>query len=534
MADNYNKNTQEIYDKTIKEFVGADWRGGLCAIPRRFSQLKQIRNYIKSILAFAGITDIKQDDYGNMWFDIPAAAGWEKVKPLIIQAHMDSAWEAKPGYVGNKPIPVKETIDGKEVIHSENFKTTLGADNGIGLALILAIAKSPNVLHGPIRFLLSADEMLLLGAEHLGIVSGSKERIPVIGEEQGFNYLLSVDGDNLGEIFLSACGGNGYHYRTKRFAVETNLTDLIVYELSVKGGKGGHSGKFMSENHCNAIKAAAQIVKAIDVEIGSLPDGVRLIKFESSTNALNMIPGDATLTFACSKIIEKAKIDEVIKKESERIKKEHPNDANIVIECVPSRQYYVETMNRKDSIALYTFISELRYGPKEWRENNDLVSSSNISPVLLNLDVQSADVDQFKISVYSRSEIRETLEFHYARHHQHIFDVYCQSLSDETKKLSKPEMEKIAVYPPYDYKENDVVRQELINAYEKYGIPHKEIRLHAGLESCWWNEYNKSLNQVIIGPTIINNNTVNEMLDLDSLRKAISIILDLIELMKTA
>ena len=329
----YDKIANELYKSTITEFVGSntaktlipdtyDGVAGVTSVARPTGHLNNIRNYLKTRIKELGLTDEDihentnvDEQYRSLWFDIPASAGNENKSPVILQGHMDLVFafdeEAFKRTYPGEPLPEKTqwnphaVIDKKtNSIHTENYCTTLGADNGSGISQMLAILKNKDLEgfnHGPIRCILTADEEDgMKGADAL--VCGefmTEEFIPQPAVELAkiFNtpYMVNIDAETLGEMVTSNAGGIGCYYNQKYKRVRTNLIGPTYKQFTIKisGLKGGHSGADINFWHANAVKMASQILYFCDL------NGIILTGMETpGTTAYNSIPSSCIFSFA--------------------------------------------------------------------------------------------------------------------------------------------------------------------------------------------------------------------------------------------
>lgn len=183
---------------------------------------------------------IKKDAAGNILMSKPATPGMENRPVVVLQSHMDMVCEKNGGTkhdFDNDPI---ETIVDGEWLHANG--TTLGADNGIGVAAELALLASDDIEHGPIECLFTVDEETgLTGAKALdkGFMTG--------------NILLNLDSEDEGEIFMGCAGGKDtqavFHYQP----VPTS-DEMLYFRIDVKGLNGGHSGGEIHKGLGNANK----------------------------------------------------------------------------------------------------------------------------------------------------------------------------------------------------------------------------------------------------------------------------------------
>lgn len=222
--------------------------------------------------------ETKEDETGNILIRKPATKGYENYPTVILQCHMDM--------VCDKLIDVdfdfsKDTI--QTYVDGDWLKakgTTLGADDGIGDAIELAILDSDDIEHGPIECVFTRDEETqLTGA---------------IGIKPGFmtgKYLINLDSENEGELFVSCAGGRST-IATFRFEREVAPKDYAFLEASVKGLKGGHSGDDIEKKRANAIKILTRFLY-IEQEKMSL-----LLAEFNSGKMHNAIPRDGKILFA--------------------------------------------------------------------------------------------------------------------------------------------------------------------------------------------------------------------------------------------
>lgn len=475
-----NKYAEEIYKQCIKEFVGDDWKGGICSIPHPFFNLDAIRNYLTNRITSFGYS-VERDDYGNIWFDIPATKGWQKVKPLILQAHMDMVWsidENNPPAVDH-PTPILDTKpDGKQTIHTEGYKSSLGADNGQGLAIILSIAQNKNINHGPLRCIITADEEPgLVGAGELGKKAAGN--VNVIDHSKGFDYLLNLDNETIGQMCTATAGGYSCRYTTSSFATE-DASSLYQYTLEVKNGLGGHSGLAMKENHMNAVK---EVAKALLTPVNSLD--AHLISIDSYESAANIVPGHTTFVFGLTTPIPTGFAEKIVND----IKTAHPIEQNVtctITEITHSK--YSHCLSEGDSSSVLKLIDDSHYGADKWKpDHSDLASSSNLCPVTLDA---SNSTEAFSAEIYSRSDYEQDLQ-KYKTDSDRFFDEYNSVVPSNNKQ--------IANYPPYVALANDKIMNKAIDIFKKQKVDYFFVAPHAGSEVSWFAKQNPYLTKQWLG-----------------------------------
>ena len=224
------------------------WRNfyRLTQVPRPSGHLEKIQQFLLDFGKEAGVEAFK-DPAGNIVMRKPATPGMEDRKGIILQAHMDMVPQKTPESTHNfETDPIEPWIDGEWV---KAKGTTLGADNGMGVAAIMAIMEDKTLKHGPIDALITADEETgMYGANDLPE-----------GELQG-DILLNLDSETWGKFVIGSAGGIDVTATLEYKEVETDPDDVAV-NITVQGLRGGHSGLEINEGRGNANKLLVQVVR---------------------------------------------------------------------------------------------------------------------------------------------------------------------------------------------------------------------------------------------------------------------------------
>ncbi len=232
-------------------------------VPRPSKKEGKIIQYLEAFAAQYNVL-IKKDEVGNILMFKPATPGFEKLPTVILQSHMDMVCEKnsdKTFDFDNDPI---ETIVDGEWLRANG--TTLGADNGIGMAAELAILASDNIEHGPIECLFTVDEETgLTGAKALqeGFMTGE--------------ILLNLDSEDEGELFIGCAGGKDTQATFTYQPVEASQ-DMQYFRIDVSGLNGGHSGGDIHKGLGNANKILVRFLYLLidgdfTFELGSINGG---------------------------------------------------------------------------------------------------------------------------------------------------------------------------------------------------------------------------------------------------------------------
>ncbi len=213
--------------------------GEICKVPRPSKKEKLISDYILSVARKLNLEN-EIDETGNILIRKPATNGYSHLPVVILQSHIDMVCEKNSdSYHDFDNDPIIPRIEGEWVKASG---ITLGADDGIGIAVQLAILDSTDIDHGPLEMLFTVDEETgLTGAKGLkpGFLKG--------------NILLNLDSEDEGELFIGCAGGQDTKIVMNYSRVAVNY-DFTGYQIKVSGLQGGHSGDDINKGRGNAIK----------------------------------------------------------------------------------------------------------------------------------------------------------------------------------------------------------------------------------------------------------------------------------------
>lgn len=221
-------------------------------VPRPSKKEGKIIEYLKSFAQEYNIP-IKVDEAGNILMSKPATPGKENLPTVILQSHMDMVCEKNNDTVHDfENDPIETIVDG-EWLRAKG--TTLGADNGIGMAAELALLASNDIEHGPIECLFTVDEETgLTGAKALkeGFMTG--------------DILLNLDSEDEGEIFMGCAGGKDtqaiFHYEP-----QPTDSNLVYLSIDIKGLNGGHSGGEIHKGLGNANKILVRFLYILGTQV---------------------------------------------------------------------------------------------------------------------------------------------------------------------------------------------------------------------------------------------------------------------------
>lgn len=224
------------------------WRNfyALTQVPRPSGHLDKVQQFLLDWAAERGIEAFK-DNGENIVMRKPATAGMENRKTVVMQAHMDMVPQKLVDSNHNfETDPIETYIDGDWV---KAKGTTLGADNGLGMAAIMAALEDDTLVHGPIEALFTSDEeTCMYGVNHLA------------ADTLTGDILLNIDNETMGELVVGSAGGVNVTATMEYKPVETAPEDIAL-KVTVAGLRGGHSGLEICENRANANKLVARFLQ---------------------------------------------------------------------------------------------------------------------------------------------------------------------------------------------------------------------------------------------------------------------------------
>jgi dipeptidase D len=440
-------------------------------VPRPSKKEEKIIAWLENFAARHGIECLK-DCAGNILMRKPATAGYESCPVVILQSHVDMVCEknADKSFDFDKD-PIETIIDGEWL---KANGTTLGADNGIGVAAQLAVLASDNIEHGALECLFTVDEETgLTGANALqsGFLQGK--------------ILLNLDSEDEGEIFIGCAGGMTTKIRFD-FKPEKANSDLIFFRISVKGLKGGHSGGDIHLGLGNANKILTRFilrtVNKMDAALASFNGG----------NLHNAIPRESAAIIGISpdkKEEVRVELNHFIAQIEQELKN---TDHGVVIEMetIPAP---ASIMDNSTATRLLNALNACPHGVISMSsEIEGLVETST------NLASVKTEPGAITIVTSQRSSVESRKE-----------DIAGQIRSLFT--LAGAAVEQSEGYPGWTPNTNSPILKAAIASYLKlFGKEPKIKAIHAGLECGLFLEKYPWLDMISFGPTLRNVHSPDE------------------------
>lgn len=443
-------------------------------IPRPSKHEEQMIEYLKDFGKKRGL-ETKVDETGNVLIKKPATSGYENRKTTILQSHMDMVCDKLVDIDFNfKTDPIQTYVEG-EWLRAKG--TTLGADDGIGVAIELAVLDSDDIEHGPLECVFTRDEETgLTGA---------------FGMKAGFmngDYLINLDSEDEGQVFISCAGGinTSATFKYTREAAPENYFFMLA---SLKGLTGGHSGDDIEKKRANAIKILARFLYN-----ESQKTDLRLVQWNSG-KMHNAIPRDGKVIFAIP-FDKKEEIKADWNQFTAAVEDEyHITDTAMVWGLESTNTQAV--MPKEISEKLILAIQALYNGVFSMCQDEALAwmveTSSNVA------SVQSTE-DKVTVVTSQRSNVMSNLR-------------NMANTVKATFQLAGAEVIQNDGYPAWKMRTNSKLQEITIEAYKKlFGKEPKVLGIHAGLECGLFSEKYPNLDMVSFGPTLRYVHTPDERL----------------------
>lgn len=450
----------------------------ICSIPHGSFHEKPLSDYLVKFAKERGLR-YKQYPNWNVIIYKDASPGYENHEPIMLQSHIDMVCEKDPGYEHDfEKDPLSLYVeDGILRAHG----TTLGADDGVGVAYMMAFLEDDSLPHPALECVFTVQEEVgLIGAKELAFEDISAKR------------MIGLDDMGGSTSYVSSCGSQRIALeKTYALSCEGNETKP-GYCLKIGGLEGGHSGVCINKERGNAIKLAARVLykmtKSYDIAISEIHGGGKD----------NVIPTNIDLTFSANADFESLN---AIVMDMQAIFKSELEFSDPGVTLTFATCDCPKTLSIKDSEEIIRFLTLLPHGLR-----HKSMKIQNLTTVSENLaNVQCID-GVVKIRYFSRSEQ----------------DSFLQMMADEIAILADLfdfTMTASESEPGWKYQENSDIRQKLFDAYHAVTGNHmKPIAEHGGLETGFISGGIPGIDIVTCGPFCEGYHTTKEFLDLQSFR----------------
>ncbi|MCH5311015.1 MAG: aminoacyl-histidine dipeptidase [Prevotella sp.] len=449
-------------------------------IPRQSKHEEKMIEYLKNWGESHGLPT-KVDATGNVIISKPATPGYENRKTLILQSHMDMVCQKLPEKEFDFATDAIQTVVDGEWLRADG--TTLGADDGIGCAIELAILDADDIEHGPLECVFTRDEETqLTGAS---------------GMEAGFmtgDWLINLDSEDEGQIFVS-CAGGKTTFATFNITREQAPEGYFFLETNIKGLNGGHSGADIDKKRANAIKILTRFaykeMQQMDLRLVSLDSG----------SAHNAIPRDGRMVFAVPSS-EKENVRAHWNIFAAEVQDEyHVTDSTMEFNMQSTNN--TEVMTRDDSKRIITALQAVDNGVLNMCQDEALEWMVETSS---NLAVVETAADKVSVITSQRSNVMSAL------------DNMCSTVR-ATFELAGAEVEHNDGYPAWKMNASSKLTELVSSTYERlFGKKPEVLGIHAGLECGLFSERYPNMDMVSFGPTLRDVHTPAERLHIPSVQ----------------
>lgn len=463
----------------------------LCTIPRPSKHEQQLRQHLKD-WAEQRKLQTYVDDIGNLIIRKAATAGKEHVAGVILQGHLDMVTQANRGTQHDFfQDPIRPVLKDGWLI-AEN--TTLGADNGIGVALALAVLESNDIAHGPIEVLLTIDEEAGMSGARLlesGVLTGQ--------------WLFNIDTEEWGELYLG-CAGSIDLEVGQSLEYETAPSDLIFVDLLVSGLKGGHSGVDIHLGRGNANVILANFLNDYLAQSNG-----RLVEFVGGT-ARNAIPREALATIAIQAEQLTDLENAVVATQAAWQQKLQGIDDQLQITAQQNTSQINEVIALHQQQAWLQALATCPYGIAQWSSVlPDVVETSN------NIGVIKLIKDEAKTLIMVRSMVNQQVLAFAQNIQQHFANFQIQSELTPLVSGWTPNPESAAL---------KCLQQAYQSAFKIE--PNLKV-IHAGLECGIIAEHYPDLQMVSFGPDIQGAHAPGERVKVDTVEKCWKLLVTALE-----
>lgn len=450
----------------------------LTFIPRESGNEKEVSDYLVDFAKQHGL-EWNQDDYYNVLIRKPASPGYESHPGVILQAHMDMVCEKNRDVEHDFDTePIYFDVEDDIIIAKE---TTLGADDGIGVAFALAVLADPDIKHPAIEFVCTSDEERgMSGIENFDF-----------GQLKG-DRVINLDSNDEGVLVVGCAGGPVVRIELpmEKAAADNSKT---YYNIALRGLQGGHSGEDIHRGRANANKLMVRLLMAIHNQLG-----MDLVDFNGGLK-YNAIPRNADAVIAISPE-KKDALAELVAKYDAIYKDEYRvNDGDVAL-IVEQADAAEEVLTNESALRLMDYINFSETGIIRMDMDYPTFVESSIS-----LGVVTIEEDKAVIQIMTRSSKDSQ------------YELMLEKIVRLTELLGG-QYEIMSNCPAWEFDVNSELKKIFENVYrEMYGKDPSFMILHAGVEpSEFAKNIERKLDMISLGPDARRLHAPGEYLGISS------------------
>ena len=460
-------------------------------IPRGSGNEKEISDYLRKFGEDLGLETI-QDEALNIIIRKPATKGYENAPGVVLQGHMDMVCEKNKGTNHDfTKDPLQLRIDGDYIYATD---TTLGADNGIAVAMGLAVLASNDIEHPALEVLVTVDEE-----------AGMSGAMALDGNLVKGKYILNLDSEEEGHLLVSCAGGV-----TALSTIPVEFTDAdsskVAYSLEIKGLLGGHSGMDIIKQRANSNKLLGRLLNLISVDFD-------LAKVEGGSKN-NAIPRESDCVLMINPSDKETFISDVERITATFKHEFSTSDPGLEVICnettSPSKVLNCDSKSR-------------------------VISMLNIIPngiQTMSMDIENLVESSTNIGVLRTTDSAVTFECAVRSSVGSLKTDITNRMELLTKQLNGT-LQLISDYPAWEYAKNSQLEKMCIDAYKNLtGNEPIIMALHAGLECGLLLEKMPHAEAISFGPNMYDVHTPNEHLSISSTENTWKFLLAVLKSMK--
>lgn len=459
----------------------------ICAIPHGSKNTDKISQFCLDFAAEHNLS-AERDGANNVIIRKNASIGYENSPSVILQGHLDMVCQkTADSNINFDTDAINAYIDG-DFVTAEN--TTLGADNGIAVAMILAILENNDISHPPLEAVFTADEEIgMLGAAALDCSKLKGRR------------MINLDAEEDWAVTVSCAGGSDF---VMTIPTNRKKSSGRKAELIIKGLKGGHSGMEINSGRVNADILAGRVLNYLNkyCEFGIISvNGGDKGNAIANTCTIELLSNDTDALVQTAEEYFKIIKNEISERES-----------NFSPEIIVSDFNNFDIIDTDSARKLEQILVCVPNGVTEMSaEISGLVETS------LNLGILKTDENEITLHFTLRSNKLSAMEYLEER----LFTL-AKAVGCDTKTFGH--------YPPWEFNENSVMQKLYKEVFtEQFGHEPETAAIHAGLECGTFSAKMNNLDCIAIGPTMFDVHTVNEKLSISSTKAIYELLLKLLE-----
>lgn len=451
----------------------------ICSIPHGSGNIGAISEWLVGFAREQGLRYV-QEPCGNVIIYGDAAPGYENEPAIALQGHMDMV------AVKDADCTIDMEREGLSLFIENGLigarGTTLGGDDGIAIAYGLAVLSDRSIPHPPIMLVATVNEE-----------TGMDGAIAMDPANLTARRIINLDSEDEG-IFIAGCAG-GATLRL-RMPLTRGKAAGKLYEITLNGLQGGHSGTEISKNRSNAILLLARVVRELKKQ------GIRLVSINGGTKD-NAIPNAATAVVAAEKVPDITPVYSELK--NALTGKE--DGLQITVKEYAEEVSGAAVLSEDCEERLLNLLTILPYGPKAMSTLPGLVETSD------NVGIIRVSAEQAEIAVSVRSLIESEKQ------------ALCEQIG-LLAGLCGATVSRNSEYPGWQYRAESAIRDKAVAAYrEMYGCEPKVETIHAGLECGLLIDKIPDLDAISMGPQMYDVHTTKERLSIESVQKTWELLL---------